>query len=179
VDRDALHRVALADLAAPAPEVRVAAAVALGTLAAQGEPAIPALLARVDEDERAVADAAAESVARILAVAKRSALDALRDRVDGKDLRPRVAAALVLAHAGGYDAVVTPIVDAALEADDGRARVLAIAALGALGSGADRYLPRLAELANDSDPAVAAAAKAVIAKMPRGGAPAGAGRGGR
>lgn len=155
---------------------RLACLDAIYDIARNAEEAFPAPLyaLRNDKDPRMRRKAAeqlgkygpsaAEAVPRLVAalsdqgVPQRAADDPLR----GKDEPVCVAAASALANIGGP--AVAPLVQQ-LSGEDRTVRVLAIRALGQMGSGAEAATPALKKLANDEDSAISTAAKTALVQI--------------
>ena len=117
------------------PRYRLSAAIALGTLGADAQPALVELIAALNSDYLALRIAAAETLGNLGPEAK-DAVNALKEALVTQDLKLRLAAARTLGSIGSPAKDAVPSLIAALNSEDATVRAVAAEALGQMGEAA-------------------------------------------
>jgi HEAT repeat protein len=152
------------------PYVRGFAVWSLGELGAAAEPAVPALVAALrDEDD--VPGVAAQALAKI-GPAARAAVPALLEVLGRDDARRRWNAAGALGRIGPGARAATPALAAALRDGDARVRAQAALALGRIGAATEVVVPALAAALRDESEDVRAQAARALGRLGPGAIPA-------
>ncbi len=159
----ALTTLADAMLVDPAPTVRHNAGMAMSRI---GAPAIPYLVAMLDDDEPAVRCRALESLGRMGRIAA-TAREPIAQALTNSDPTVRISAAEAWWSTGGEAERVLPAVVTVLRSDDRQLRRRAVTLLEQMGPAAQSAVPEIRKLLDDRNSAVRRAAREALERIER------------